>query len=162
MSTLFNIVGEFQSLYQLAIDEDIGPQVFDDTLEGLKGELEIKAGGYINVIQQLDMEAKKADELVQQFELKRDIRKNRIKKLKEALMDAMIQTDNLEIEAGEYTVKVVNNGGVEPMVIDGEVPESMCKVILEPDKKRIREAIESGQEVPYAHLEPRGKHLTIK
>jgi len=162
LSSLFNIVGEFQDLYQLAIDEELDPQVFEDTLEGLKGELEIKAGGYISVIQQLDMESKKADELMHQFEMKRDIRKARIKRMKDMLLDAMIQTDNLKIEAGEYTVKVVNNGGVEPMIIDGEVPESMCKVILEPDKQRIREAIENGQDMPYAHLEPRGKHITIK
>ena len=162
MSTLFEIVGMHQDLYQLAIDEEIDTQVFEDTLEGLKGELEIKTSGYINVIQQLDMEAKKADELMHQFELKRDLRKDRINRLKSMLLDAMIKTDNLTLDTGEYTVKVVNNGGVEPMIIDGEVPESMCKVILEPDKKRIREAIEKGEDVPYAHLMPRGKHLSIK
>lgn len=162
MSTLFEIVGMHQDLYQLATNDDIDPQVFEDTLEGLKGELEIKTSGYINVIQQLDMEAKKADELAQLYALKRDIRKDRINRLKTMLMDAMIQTDNLTLDTGEYTVKVVNNGGIEPMVIDGDVPESMCKVILEPDKKRIREAIESGKDVPYAHLMPRGKHLSIK
>jgi len=48
------------------------------------------------------------------------------------------------------------------MVIDGEVPESFLKVIYEADKDKIRQALKDGQELSFARLEERGRHITIK
>ena len=56
--TLFSISDDMLELYKMATDTDIDPQVFADTLEGLKGMLEVKACGYVNVIKQLEMEQK--------------------------------------------------------------------------------------------------------
>ena len=162
MSTLFEITAEFNELYALATAEEVDEQVFNDTLEALTGELEVKGAGYVAVINQLDMEQKKAKELADQFKLKADVRANSIKRMKDALKMAMVQIGTDKIEAGDYTIKLQKNGGKQPLIIDGDVPESMCKVILEPDKDRIRAAIEEGQDVGYAHLEERGQHVVIK
>lgn len=162
MSTLFEITAEFNELYALATAEEVDEQVFNDTLESLTGELEVKGAGYVAVINQLDMEQKKAKELADQFKLKADVRANSIKRMKDALKVAMVQIGTDKIEAGDYTIKLQKNGGKQPLIIDGDVPESMCKVILEPDKDRIRAAIEEGQDVGYAHLEERGQHVVIK
>ena len=56
MSSLFDLQGDFLALYELATSEG-DEQAFLDTLEGLMGELEVKAGGYVHVIKQLEMEA---------------------------------------------------------------------------------------------------------
>ena len=56
MSSLYEFTSEFMLLSALAAsDED--EQAFLDTLEGLKGELSAKAGGYVHVINQLAMAA---------------------------------------------------------------------------------------------------------
>ena len=55
MGTLFDITEDFRSLYELATDPECDEQVFQDTLEGLMGELEVKSCGYTQVIKQLDM-----------------------------------------------------------------------------------------------------------
>lgn len=165
MSTLFEITAEFNELYALATAEEVDDQVFNDTLEALTGELEVKGSGYVAVINQLDMEQKKAKELADAFKRKADIRANAIGRMKDALKVAMIQIGTDKIEAGDYTIKLQKNGGKQPLVIDGDVPESMCKVILEPDKERIRAFLESLDEndaCEWAHLEERGQHVVIK
>lgn len=162
MSTLFEITAEFNELYALATAEEVDEQVFNDTLEALTGELEVKGAGYVAVINQLDMEQKKAKELADQFKRKADIRANAIGRMKDALKIAMVQIGTDKIEAGDYTIKLQKNGGKQPLIITGDVPDSMCKVILEPDKDRIRAAIEEGQDVGYAYLAERGQHIVIK
>lgn len=161
--TLFDMTAEMEQLYAMATEEELfDEQIFQDTLEGLMGEIEVKGAGYVAVINQLDMEQKKAKELADQFRLKAEIRANSIKWMKTALKDCMERMNLKQIDAGDYTIKLQKNGGKQPLVISGDVPESMCKVILEPDKDKIRAAIEYGEDVGYAFLEERGQHVVIK
>lgn len=160
MATLFELTTEMQDLYALATEED-DQQAFLDTLEGLQGMLEQKAGSYVDVIKQLEMEAKVADQMASDFVKKRDIRKNNVKRMKEMLLMCMERLNITSLDAGHFTVKVANNGGVQPLVIDGEVPDSMTKVTIEPDNNKIREYLKD-HEADWAHLEERGKHIVIK
>ena len=163
MGTLFNLVGEFESLYALATSENAeDEQIFIDTLEALRGELEAKAGGYTHVIKQLEMEAKECDNVIANFKAKKEVRENHIKRMKEALIGAMDAAGVDSIPAGEYTLKIAKNGGLQPLIIDGDVPDNFTKVIVEPDNKKIRDALLEGQDLEFAHLEPRGRHLNIK
>lgn len=161
MSSLYDLTGEFKALYELAInDED--PQAFLDTLEGLKGELEVKAGGYVHVIKQLMMEADECDKLIDAFTAKKSARMNNVKRMKEALIDAMDAAGIDSLKAGEFNLKISKNGGLQPMKITGEVPDSFTKVVVEPDNKKIRDALANGESLEFAHLEERGRHLNIK
>ena len=161
MSSLYDLKGEFLALYELAInDED--PQAFLDTLEGLKGELKVKAGGYVHVIKQLTMEADECDKLIDAFTAKKSARMNNVKRMKEALIDAMDAAGIDSLKAGEFNLKISKNGGLQPMKITGDVPDSFTKVIVEPDNKKIRDALANGEALEFAHLEERGRHLNIK
>lgn len=162
MSTLFELTDEFQWLHEMAADPEVDPDVFSDTLEALTGELEVKGRGYVCVIKQLEMEAKQAKEISQQFVDKQKLRENRIKHMKDTLLYAMTKIGTDKIEAGEWTIKVQKNGGLQPMVIDGEVPENFKRITIDDDKEKIRKALESGEELDFAHLEERGKHISIK
>jgi len=162
MSTLFELTDEFQWLHEMAADPEVDPDVFSDTLEALTGELEVKGRGYVSVIKQLEMEAKQAKEISQQFADKQKTRENHIKQMKEALLFAMTKIGTDQIEAGEWTIKVQKNGGLQPMVIDGEVPENFKRITIDDDKEKIRKALENGEELDFAHLEERGKHISIK
>lgn len=161
MATLFEIVDDMQELYEMAIDPEVDPEVFQDTLEGLKGMLEVKACGYVNVIKQLDMEAKQAKEVAKMFSDKAKVRENNIKRMKDVLKMAMESTDQETMAAGAFTIKLQKNGGLQPLVIDGEVPQNMTKVIVEPDGDKIREFLKDNK-CEWAHLEERGKHIVIK
>ena len=161
MGTLFDITEDFRSLYELATDPECDEQVFQDTLDGLMGELEVKSCGYTQVIKQLDMEAKQAKEVSQMFADKAKVRENHIKRMKEALKMAMETAGTDQIAAGAFTIKLQKNGGLQPLKITGEVPDNMTKVIVEPDTDRIREFLKDN-ECEWAHLEERGKHIVIK
>ena len=52
MATLYEITGDFLKLLDMA--EELDEEVFRDTLEGIEGELEIKADGYAKVIAELE------------------------------------------------------------------------------------------------------------
>ena len=159
--TLYDLVGEFKELYQLAI-EDGDEQAFLDTLESLKGDLAVKSEGYVHIIKQLEMEEGECNRVIEAFTEKKQKRSNSIKRMKEALMNAMDVAGVDSLPAGDYTLKIAKNGGVEPMKIDGEVPDNFMKVIYEPDNKKIREALKNGEALDFAHLEERGRHLNIK
>ena len=161
-NTLFDITAEFERLYALAIEEDVDQEVFEGTLESLIGELEVKAGGYCNVIKQLEMEADRAKNMSLVWEQKQKVRENSIKRMKEALRDAMVRTDQKQIDAGDYVIKLQKNGGKAPLIIDGEVPDNYQKIIYETDKEKIRKDLEAGKELPFAYLEERGQHVVIK
>ena len=161
MSSLYELTGEFQALYELATNEE-ELQIFLDTLEGLKGELEVKAAGYVHVINQLMMEANECDRVVEAFEAKKQTRVNNVKRMKEALINAMDAAGIDTLKAGEYTLKIAKNGGLQPLKIDGEVPDNFKKIIYEDDKDMIRKALNDGEALEFAHLEPRGRHLNIK
>ncbi len=161
MSTLFEIVDEFKELYELATDSDVDSEVWEDTLEALTGELEVKGKGYVNVIKQLEMEAKQAAEVSKMFADKQKVRENHIKQMKEALKVAMEQIGTNAIEAGDFTIKLQANGGLEPLVIDGDVPQNMQKITISPDNEKIRQFLKNNT-CEWAHLEERGKHIVIK
>ena len=161
MGSLFDITAEYQALYELATDPECDEQVFQDTLEGIMGELEVKSCGYVNVIKQLDMEAKQAKEVAQLFSDKAKVRENHIKRMKEALMTAMETIGKDSMPAGAFTIKLQKNGGLQPLKITGDVPKNMTKVIVEPDGEKIRELLRDN-ECAWAHMEERGKHVVIK
>jgi len=164
MNNLFDIVGEFNELYQMATsEEEQAEQVFIDTLESLKGELTQKAAGYVAVMNRLDMEMKKAEEIEKRYKAIKESRKNAIQRMKDACLWACDELGVKEIDAGDMTIKVKNNGGQLPLIIDKpeSVPENLTKITIEPDKAKIREYVENN-ECDFAHLEPRGRHIEVK
>lgn len=159
--TLYDIQGEYLRLYELATSVD-DITAFSDTLECLNGELEVKAKGYVEVMKQLEMEQKECDAVIEKFKAKKEARENAVKRMKSAIFDAMNIAGLKEVDAGDYKIKIVGNGGKEPLVIDGEVPESFYKLKYEVDNELIRKALEKGEELDFAHLEPRGTHIVIR
>ena len=162
MSTLFEITNEFQELYSMLTDPDADVECINDTLDALTGELEVKSAGYVAVIHQLEMEQQKAEELAKALKAKADIRKNSIKRMKDALKFVMLTTGKDKIEAGAYTIKLQSNGGKLPLQIIGDVPDNFKRIIYEDDTELIRKHLEDGEKLDFAYLEERGKHVVIK
>ena len=165
MGTLFEISNEVRSLYDFATNlepTELDEQAFKDTLEGLTYELEVKASGYVSVIHQLEMEQKKAEELADDFKAKAEVRKNNIRRMKDALKWAMINANMDKVEAGDFTIKLQKNGGKQPMIITDTVPDNFKRIVYEDDKELIRKRLEEGEQLSFAHLEERGSHIVIK
>ncbi len=163
MSTLYEITGDYLRLLEmLEEEENIDPQAFKDTLEGIEGEFEIKADGYARVLKELNAEADKYNAEIQHMAARRDSINNRGKMLKQHLYDSMKATGKLKFKTDLFSFGIQKNGGVQPMEIvpDMEIPDEYCR--KEPDNAKIREALKNGAELPFAVLKERGEHLSIR
>jgi hypothetical protein len=112
----------------------------------------------------LDMEMKKAEEIEKRYKAIKESRKNAIQRMKDACMWACNELGVTEIDAGDMTIKVKNNGGQLPLIIEEgkEIPQNLCKVTIEPDKSLIREYLKDHPECEFAHIGERGKHIEVK
>ena len=161
--TLYKLTSEFQALLALGDSDDPEEQrAFLDTLEGLTGEIEIKADSYAVVIDELKAQHDKVKaEKERLIRIEKAI-DNNIKRMKERIKDAMIAMDKKEIKTDLHTFKIQPNGGVQALTITGDVPDKYTKVTIEADNEKIREALANGEKLDFAHLEPRGTQLRIR
>jgi len=83
--------------------------------------------------------------------------------LKRWLMELMQRRGTKKLETLRFRLSVCGNGGKQPIDITGEVPEDfMYTPDPEVDNEHVRKALESGEQLPFAQLLPRGTHLRIK
>ena len=163
--TLYEISADYQSLLQMADDPDVDAEVFADTLEAIQGELEVKAEGYGVVLKELENHAEflkaEADKLIE--------RSKRIKLRKEQIVERMIKVfDSLELKevnTEHFAFKVKTN----PAKVVFDFPEKDLidliddkfkteKVTTTISKTLVKEAIDAGENITFAHLE-KGKSL---
>lgn len=163
MSTLYEITGEYLQLLEWLEDsEELEEQALQDTLEGIDGELEIKAENYAKIIRELEAEAKKYEEEKKRLEARGSALANRSRMLKDNLYRAMQITGKRKFKTDLFSFGIQKNGGLQPMEIKegADVPEEYLK--KEPDNQKIREAIKEGKELPFVLLKERGEHLVIR
>ncbi|MCD8140490.1 MAG: siphovirus Gp157 family protein [Planctomycetaceae bacterium] len=72
-----------------------------------------------------------------------------------------------KLETPRFRVGIVNNGGLLPLIIDGEpanLPENfkITQTTVVPDTEAIRAALAAGQEIPGRRLGERGQRLAIR
>lgn len=162
MSSLYELTNDYETVLNMLYDEDIDEQMIFDTLESIDGEIEDKADGYAKIIKELETkrdarkaEAKRLTDNVALFD-------NKIKRLKQNLFNAMKATGKTNFTTNLFTFRIQRNGGKRTLTIDGEVPEEYTKTVIENDTDKIRQALESGEKLPFAHLEAQGESLRIK
>lgn len=157
MSTLYEIVNDYLTIQHMMEDPDLDPQTLADTMEGIEGELEVKADGYAKVIRNMeaDIEAIKS-EVNRLTDRRKTIEKN-IQTLKLALQKSMEITGKTKFKTELFSFGIRNNA---PSVVMDEqyienIPERFLKY-SEPtiNKVAIKEAIQNGENLEgLAHLE---------
>ena len=168
MSSLYELTGVYLELEDMLLDEEVDEQTVLDTLEGVKGEIEVKAEGYVKVLRSIESQAETYAKEAEAFAKKAKTARNRAESLKKALFNAMTEMDLSEIKTDLFKLKIVGNGGLQPLWVTediSEIPEDFIRIKREADKGKIAEhlkALPEDVELPWAHLEPRGKHLSIK
>ena len=163
MSTLYELTGQYLELLEMLENDDgTEEQVIRDTLEGIDGELEIKADNYAKIIRELSEEAKKFEAEKKRLEARQTTLENRVKLLKDNLFFAMKETGKTKFKTDLFSFGIQKNGGVQPMELipDIPIPEEYCR--MEPDNTKIREALAAGKNLPFAQLKERGEHLRIR
>lgn len=162
MSNLYELTNNYETVLNMLYDEDADEQMILDTLESIEGDIEDKADNYAKIIKELEAkkdarnaEAKRLTDSAKVFE-------NRIKALKSNLYNSMKAIGKPKFSTNLFSFNIAKNGGKQALTIDGEVPKEYTKTIVENDTDKIRQALEDGKNLTFAHLEPRGESLRIK
>lgn len=163
MSTLYELTGEYRALLEMLEDCD-DPQIVIDTLEGIDGEIEVKADGYAKVMRQLEGEAAMLKGEAERLTARRKVIENNIDRMKKALQQAMITTGKTKFKTNLFSFNVQKNGGKAPVVWDvplEELPEELVKVSYSPNNAAAYNLLQTGNS-EYCHLGDLGESLRIK
>ena len=161
MPSLFELSNDMRDLLEFGCDPD-EEETFLQTLEPIIAAIDEKADSYCHVMDMMKSRETLVDEEIKRLTaMKKHIKASK-ERMESALLYSMETTGRKEIQTDLHKIKVVKNGGKQPMEITGEVPDSFKRIVYEDDKDKIREALENGETLEFAHLKERGTHLSIK
>lgn len=163
METMYSLTQDYKKLLDLAGSaepEEI--ETFNNTLDAVMGEIEVKADGYAAVMTEIKGRANTVSAEINRLKAIEDRLNFTIKRMEDRLKTAMEEIGTKDIKTDLHRFRIVGNGGKQKMIInDLCVPDSYKEQILVPDKDKIRKVLESGECLTFAHLEDRGTHLKI-
>lgn len=153
MQTLYELTNEYMMLLEMAEDPDVDPQAFEDTLEGLGGEIEIKADGYAKVMKQLEMQIDGCANEIKRLQNIKKVYENNIQRMKEHLESAMRATGKTKFKTQLFSYGIQKNPA--SLIIDDEkqIPIEYLVIKQEANKTAIKEAIKAGEQFEWARLE---------
>lgn len=170
--TLFDIGADALALYQLLeemdgdISDPVNAAIVDEFFAENEKNLHTKVDGYGMLIREYEMYLTGLKAEAARMARNAAIEANKIDALKDRLKYFMESTGQTRIKTDRNNFTVANNGGKQPLKITcsaDELPEDfrLEEIVYKPLTETIREAIERGETLPFAHLEPRGTHLRI-
>lgn len=165
MSNLYQLTNSYETVLNMLYDEDVDEQMILDTLESIEGEFEDKADGYAKIIKELLGDAEKIKTEKQRLEARQKTFENRAKLLKDNLKNSMKQIGKTKFKTELFSFNIQKNGGKLPLIIDdiSKVPNEYFKhTERELDNTKIREAIDVGKSISFAHYGEFEESLRIK
>lgn len=162
MSSLYELTNNYEEVLNMLYQDDIDEQMVLDTLESIEGNIEDKADNYAKIIRELEIKANARKEEAKRLTDSAKVFENRVRALKNNLYNTMKLTGKTKFATNLFNFNIVKNGGKQTLTIDGDVPEEYTKSVIENDTDKIRQALEEGKELSFAHLEARGESLRIK
>ena len=157
MATLYDLTGQFLEIYNMEIDDETKL----DTLEAIDWttDYENKVEGYVKVIKSLeaDIEARKNEKKRLDGLNKSD--QSKIDSLKAALATSMAETGQDRVDTTLFKVGFSKSKAV--VVDEDKLPKKYQIVSYKPDKKTIKELLNSGATIRGAHIEER-RNLSIR
>lgn len=131
----------------------------------LTAEREKKVDSYCNFIRELELRSEARKMESQRLAERSRVTANIATSLKNRLQLALEKMGVKKIETPHFTVSRVKNGGKLPMTVTEDLtPDEYWEMFqtAKINKTKIRDELESGEELPFAKLEERGERLTIK
>lgn len=164
LPSLFVLANEYRETCEKLADLDLDAQTIADTLEGMSGDLEVKAQNVAMFALNLEAtaEAIKAHEKAQAD--RRKAIENRAQSMRDYLQRCMEATGIEKIEGPGIVIGFRKSSAVvinEPALIPAQYMRTPEPPPPAPDKTAIAAAIKAGTEVPGAHIEQR-RNLSIK
>lgn len=165
MSTLYKLTEQFEQLLGLISQGEYTEEELTDTLEGIEGEIEVKADGYAKVIKEIEGNVAVIKTEIARLNSKKASLENSVKTLKQSLEMAMRATGKTKFKTDLFSFNIQKNGGVRALTILEEIDNIPKEYIVNPppivNNEAVRELLKV-QEVAWARLEPQGESLRIR
>lgn len=163
-TTAITIADNMNKLLALVESGEFTLEDIADTIEGEELALGDKFDGMMSLVRNLEGQASTLGDEVKRLGDRKKSFENQAKNLKNYILQCLqaAQLKNFKTERNTLTVR---KGSVS-VVIDNEnlLPDELVDVVttVAPDKKKIKEKIEAGEEVKGAHLEIGPETLQVR
>lgn len=165
MTALYELAHDYRAAAETLSDLDLDEQTLTDTLEGLSGDLEVKAQNVIMFTRNLESTAAAIKDAEAQMAARRKALENRAAGLRRYVLESMQVAGVQKIECPWFKLAVRENPAAveiyEPGLIPAEYMTQPAPPPPAPNKTAIKTAITAGTEVPGAKL-TKGVRLEIK
>ena len=157
MATLYELTGDYLTLLDMMDDPDVDPEVLADTMEGIEGELKIKADNYAKVLKNLDSEVDSIKNEITRLQARKKAIENNSARLKRSLQDSMVAVGETKFRTDLFSFNIQKNPA--KVVMDEtdimNIPLEYLTVQLPTvNKKAIQEALKDGVDLTgIAHFE---------
>jgi len=164
MSSLWELTSDYKKVMDLIESDTTEIATIKDTLESIEGAIEEKAANIVKFVRSLEFDVDSIKTEEKRLSDRRKAIENKISNIKEYLQSNMELAGLGKIKTPITTISIQNNPPAVN-IIDGEkIPSKFITIIPKqhvPDKKRIADALKSGEEVPGCELK-QGKSLRIR
>lgn len=164
MTSLYAITAEFRAVADQLADLDLPPEVVEDTLESLSGDIEVKAQSVAFVARNMEALAAQIKDAESQMAARRKALENRSARLRDYMLGCLIVAGVTKIEGPMLRISVKNNPPSVDVFDAAQVPAAFMRQPEPPppapDKTAIKAALSSGTDVPGCRL-VRGQRLDI-
>ena len=159
MSNLYELTWKYKEIMNHLLEDDDYPV----ELIAADEEINSKIENYGFVIRNLEADSDALTGEIKRLMERKKLTDNAIDRMKGMVMTAMKTTDKKKITTPHFNFTVAIAGGKAPLKITGDVPHEYCKVKYEPDKDKIRTAMEEDGEIfDFAELGERTEYLRMK
>jgi hypothetical protein len=165
MTTLYELSNEYLAVQNKLIEADFDEQTIADTLEGMAGELEVKAQNVAFFIRNLESTADQIKQAEKQMADRRKALENKAATIKDYLKRNMQATGINKIECPYFAISLKKNPPAVLITDEAAIPAEYLVQVPPPppsvDKKAIAEALKAGVNVAGAEL-TQGERVDIK
>lgn len=161
--TLYQLADDYLAAAEQLANLDMPPEVVNDTLESMIGDIQVKATNVAMVIRNFEAQAEAIREAEKQMAARRKAIEHRAEQIREYLLFNMQRTGINEISCPYFAIKRKLNPG--KVIIHGTIPAEFLRYPEPPppeaDKKAIAEYIKAGNSPDWAELK-RDERIEIK
>lgn len=158
MSSLFAIATEYRSAALKLADLDMDAQTITDTLEGMTGDLEVKAQNVAHMVRSIEADAAAVAQWGKDAAARAKALEARADALREYLAQNLTACGIEKVEGPGVRISWRKSSAVvidEPGLVPSEFMRQEEPPPPAPDKKAIGKALKAGQVVAGAHIEQR-------
>jgi hypothetical protein len=158
MTKLYELTDQYRGLMNL----DVEPDVLADTLEGISGEIQIKAENLLSVISNMGSDADAIDAEIKRLTARKKTISNRQEWLREYLRSNMETSGIDKITCPLFTITLRKATDVVFIEDVDLLPKRFQKITITPDKTAIKAALKLDIEVPGARMVEGKRGLMIR